>query len=260
MRNLFAGAFATLLLASCTHDRTFTIEGSFDVPASFQFGDTVIERDPIEGYVYLMDVNETVIDSALIKDEHFRFEGAVDSRKPYLALICSEYANNFVVIEPGTITAVVDEQVHVSGTPLNDKIVEVENYLENLSNEMYDRVSEFGESVSDSLLFPIYMELVQRASVFVDSVYTSNQDNPVGLYIANAQTADAQTSDELTERLDSYSDYVRDSELMQRRKDYLNSMQDDMDSDMDVDMDVDMDADIDADMNADMVEADAAKP
>ena len=246
MRKLFSGAFAALLLASCTHDRTFTIEGSFDVPASFQFGDTVIE------YVYLMDVNETVIDSALIKDEHFRFEGAVDSRKPYLALICSEYANNFVVIEPGTITAVVDEQVHVSGTPLNDKIVEVENYLENLSNEMYDRVSEFGESVSDSLLFPIYMELVQRASVFVDSVYTSNQDNPVGLYIANAQTADAQTSDELTERLDSYSDYVRDSELMQRRKDYLNSMQADMDSDMDVDMNADIDADVDA--------ADAVKP
>ncbi len=260
MRKLIAGAFAALLLASCTHDRTFTIEGSFDVPPTFQFGDTVIERDPIVGYVYLMDVNETVIDSALIEDEHFRFEGAVDSRKPYLAFLCSEYASNFLVIEPGTITAVIDEQVRVSGTPLNDKIVEVENYLEDLSNEMYERVSEFGESVTDSLLLPIYVELVQRASVFVDSVYTSNENNPVGLYIANSQTADVQTSDELTERLDSYSDYVRDSELMQRRKDYLNTMQVDMDSDMDFGLDSDVDTDMDSDVDADIVEAEAAKP
>jgi len=111
MKKIISAAAAALALAACSEKPlTYTIEGSFDVPESFQVGDSVITRGPIVGYVYLADLKGNPIDSAQIIDEKFTFNGVIDKdQEPYFAYIIGEYGQGMFVIEPGELTAVLGE-------------------------------------------------------------------------------------------------------------------------------------------------------
>lgn len=225
---LALAAVSAAILSSCTNNDTFAIEGTFNIPETFQLGDTVIERGPIEGSVYLIGLDNTPIDSAEIQDDQFHFTGAVSKDNPYIAYIACDYAIGMIVIEPGNIQIEMGEQVIATGTPTNDGIAQMNDGAESISLQMYDELEslrlEGEESVSDSLLMPIYLRYSQVLSEFVDSIYTANQDNLLGVYAANLQTSQVQTADDLEAVLAEYSEYVRNSELMQARLRYYQTV------------------------------------
>lgn len=229
---ILAICFAALL-ASCSKDNTFVINGSFDIPTSFQYGDTIIERGPIEGSVYLYDVNEVLIDSVAIADEQFILTGICEPTEPYFAFLVSEFGAGMVVIEPGTIDVVINETLTATGTETNDAISDVNALLENISAEMYAEMMPLLSSGSEAdqpedseaLIMPIVNRYMEMANQKVDSVYQQNTDNLLGVYLANMQTSDQETADGLMEALEGYSEYVRNSELIQMRLQYLQQME-----------------------------------
>jgi len=217
---------AALMLAACSKEKTYTIEGSFDVPMSYPVGDTVLTRGPITGYVYLLDLDGQPIDSAQIEDEKFFFSGIVNSDQPYFAYLVSEYAASIFAIEAGDMKAVIGETVTVSGASINDAISGLMESVDNIGDQLYEDMAAMQESLGDStisqdLILPIYTKYSEQVDLLVDSVYQANTDNLVGVFCANVKTIQAQSAAELEEMLDSYSDYVKNSELIQQHLKYL---------------------------------------
>lgn len=215
------------VLVSCNRNDKFTIVGTFDIPATFEFGDTVIERGPIEGTVYLYDVNENLIDSASVENETFQLAGVCDAKKPYFAFVACDFGAGMIVIEPGVIDVVISQTLTATGTPLNDEIADVNAMLENLSNEMYEELMPMMEQAGDdtenreAMMMPVFNRYMEMAGQKIDSIYQANTDNLVGVFVANMQTADVQTAEEFEEAIAGYSEYVRNSELLQMRMEYL---------------------------------------
>ncbi len=231
MKKLLPFAAAAALLVSCNNAETFSIEGSFNIPESFQLGDTVIERGPIEGSVYLIGLDNEPIDSVEITDDKFQFTGVVDKKKPYIAYLACDYAIGMLVIEPGEIKVEMSEQVVATGTPTNDGITQMNDGAEEISNRLYDELyalrQDGNDAMSDSLLMPLYLQYSQLLSSYIDSIYTANKDNLLGVYAANLQTSQIQSAEELESVLSEYSEYVRNSELMQARIQYYKSVYED---------------------------------
>ena len=225
MKKLFLVALAALALTACKKNNTYTIEGSFDIPLTFQLGDTVVERGPITGYVYLCSLDGMPFDSVQVVDEKFTFTGPVDPDKPYFAYLVSEYAAGMLVMEPGTIQAIVSEPVTFSGTPTNDAITDLMASVDSvgmlLANEMESLQSQSDSALTESDIIPIYLKYSTLVTEMVDSVYEANTDNLVGVYCANVKTAQARSSAEMKEIMEPMSDYVKESELLQLHLNYL---------------------------------------
>lgn len=219
------------LLASCSKNNTFVISGSFDVPMTFEQEDgSTVTRDAITGSIYLLDVEENLIDSATIAaDETFQIQGICDPAQPYFAFVVCEYGAGMLVIEPGTINVSVGNTVEASGTPLNDQITLLMTDLDGISSQMFSELSDMFENVegdaaaaeAEQMAMPVYTKYMELMNHVSDSVYQANSDNLVGVYVANMQTVGARTSDELKAALDNYSEYVQNSELMQMRLHYM---------------------------------------
>lgn len=226
MKKILLAAVAAAMLAACSKNNTYNIEGSFDIPETYQVADTVLTRGPITGYVYLISLDGQPIDSAEIVDEKFTFSGLVDAQQPYFAYLVSEYAAGMFAIEPGKMSAVIGEPVSVSGTPVNDAIVSLMNYVDTLGYCLYDELQSIQsesetEQVDQDQLMSVYGKYSTIVNTYVDSVYRANSDNLIGVYCANVMTVQVQTLEELDHELESFSDYVKQSELIQQHRKYL---------------------------------------
>lgn len=220
MKKLLFAVVATLLLAACSKNQHYTIEGSFDLPASYQLGDTVITLAPPAGYVYLCSLDGEPLDSALIEDGKFVFTGIADEKHPYFAYIMSEYAAGMFVVEPGAMEAVIGEPLRVSGTPTNDAIVGLMDRVDEIGISMYDELQakheSTGENLNEEIIAPIYAKYSGMVSDLIDSLYKANTENLIGVYCANVMTVQAQSVEELEQLIAPFSEYVRESELIQQ--------------------------------------------
>jgi len=226
MKKILFFAVTALLFAACSKEKTYTINGKFNVPESYQLADTVLTRGPIEGYVYMLDLNGDPIDSAKIENETFAFEGIVNADQPYFAYMMSEYGAGMFVVEPGNMEAVVGEPFVVTGTKTNDAIAELMEIVDGIGDDLYKEMSALQEQNPDSMLdqnaiMEAYYKYSNIVDHLVDSIYQANTDNLVGVYCANVQTAQVQSSAELEKAIESYSDFVKNSELIQQHFVYL---------------------------------------
>lgn len=232
MKKIISAAAAALALAACSEKPlTYTIEGSFDVPESFQVGDSVITRGPIVGYVYLADLKGNPIDSAQIIDEKFTFNGVIDKdQEPYFAYIIGEYGQGMFVIEPGELTAVLGEPTVVKGTAVNDQIVAMMSYVDTIGYQLYDELQSLqeqngGKTLDQNEIMVVYSKYSGIVNRYVDSIYHANDDNLLGVYCANVMSVQAQSSAELEEIIAPFSDYVKNSQLIQEHLNYLREVE-----------------------------------
>lgn len=226
MKKIFILFAAVMLLAACSKEKTFTIEGSFNIPESYELADTVLTRGPITGYVYMLDLDGEPLDSARIIEEKFSFSGVVNSDQPYFAYLVSEYAAGMFVIEPGDMKAVIGEPVAVTGTSTNDAITNLMARVDTIGYMLYDEMSALQEQNPDSTLdqnaiMEIYGKYSSQVDHMVDSIYQKNTENLLGVYCANVMTAQVQSAAELEAALATFSDFVKNSELIQQHYKYL---------------------------------------
>lgn len=226
MKKIFFVLAAALMLAACSKEKTFTIEGSFNIPETYELADTVLTRGPITGYVYMLDLDGEPLDSAQIIDEKFSFSGIVNSDQPYFAYLVSEYAAGMFVVEPGEMKVVIGEPVTVNGTATNDAITTLMARVDTLGFMLYDEMSALQEQNPDSTLdqmaiMAVYNKYSEQVNQLVDSLYQANQENLIGVYCANVMTAQVQSVYELESALAPFSDYVKNSELIQQHIKYL---------------------------------------
>ena len=225
MKKILLVALAALALTSCKKNYTYTIDGSFDIPLTYQIGDTILERGPITGYVFLYSLDGVPFDSVQIINETFSFSGPVNPDQPYFVYLVSEYAAGMFAIEPGEIKAVVGEPVVVTGTPINDEINALMTRVDSigmlLANEMEAMQPSTEGGLTDEDILPIYLKYNSVVTEIVDSLYEANTDNLVGVDCANVKTAQARSSAEMKEMMQSFSPYVNESELLQQHLNYL---------------------------------------
>lgn len=226
MKKILFAVICVLALASCNREKPYTITGGFDIPDSLNFGDTVIAREPLDGmFVYMLDLDGEPIDSALVENETFKFEGKISAKDAYFAYIACEYAYGIVAIEPGDYGMTIGQEVMAFGSPTNDAINDIDAQVAEIEQGIGDRmmaaVEEAGGYPSDSLMMPFYLEFNSKYEALIDSVYKNNQKNLVGIYAVNIITSGAQSVEELDEMLEEYNDYIALSPLMEARREYL---------------------------------------
>ena len=224
---LFLAVSCLVALSSCNFAKPYTITGGFNVPEEFDLGDTIIQRGPLDGgYVYMLDLDGTPVDSALIEDETFIFEGKISQKDAYFAYIASDYAYGIIAVEPGDINLTIGQQIVAYGTPTNDAINDVDSQIDELaqdfSEKMMSYVGEDNVAPSDSIIMPIYLDFNNKCESLLDSLYECNKDNLVGIYIVNIKTSSAQTLEEFESMLEGYDEYITQSDVMNARRAYFN--------------------------------------
>lgn len=226
---LYFAALCTLILTSCNGKKAYRIEGSFDVPDSLNFGDTVIARESFEGsWVYMCDLDGEPFDSVQVDEgEKFVFEGKVSAKDAFFAYITSDYTYGIIAIEPGDYAMTISNEVLAYGSPLNDAINDIDASVveieQNISDRVLAAVEAAGGNPTDSIMMPYYIEFNSLYNQLIDSVYNSNKDNLVGVYAVNIITSGAESVDELEFMLEEYDDYIANSPLMNARRDYLRA-------------------------------------
>jgi len=219
---------ATLaVLSSCNREKPYIISGTFDIPDSLNYGDTVIAREPLDGmYVYMLNLDGDPIDSVLVENDTFTFEGTVPAKDSYFAYIACDYSYGIIAIEPGEYSMTIGEEIIAYGSPTNDAINDIDAKLTEIEQGVYDKLmvameATDGTAPSDSLLMPFYMEFNEKYAALMDSICDANKKNLIGVYAANIMTSSASTVEELEQMLEEFDDYVKNSPLMDARRDYL---------------------------------------
>lgn len=219
-----------LLTASCSHEKPYTIQGSIELPDSLMVGDTLMATPSLEGWqVYMLDLDGVTIDSTLIEDNKFVFEGTVDERDPYYVYMATDLCVGLIAVEPGNINIVIDtESLTATGTPTNDLMIDLDAALLNLQQDTYVQMAElteaYGEEMNDSIMLPLYQEYISKYAQVVDS-FCQNASEFAEVYCVNVLTSNAQSSADLIEAVSDYSDYVKNAPLIQSRINYLRSIE-----------------------------------
>lgn len=226
---LFTAVLCIIALASCNRQKSYNIQGSFDIPEELAYGDTVMERGPLDGmYVYMVDLDGMTIDSALVENETFSFSGKTP--EAFFAYIICDYLYDMIVVEPGDIElTITDSYALATGTPINDEINQFHLTNSTLSNELDETLTaisnQYNGFPADSLIQEVYDRFTNRLLASIDSVYTANKDNLAGVYVVNLKTSAAQSLDEFEAMLSEYDEYVSQSPLMDVRREYLKALE-----------------------------------
>lgn len=215
-----------VVLASCKESKEYVIQGSFDIPQTIQLGDSTIERGSLDGmYAYLIDIEGQPIDSALIEDETFVFKGTLSEDEPYFAYLLCDWDAGMLVVEAGQMEVVVgDDGVRTTGTALNEGIADLDAGLQNLQNMYYDRLLalyQSGDSLAQQQMMDIYLQEQQELAALIDSVYHEHTEDLVGVYAVNLILGQVQEVEMFDQLIEDYSDYVKNSTLMQSFRNYL---------------------------------------
>lgn len=230
MKSLFPlWAFLALVVCSCS-EKSFTIQGQIEDPDLSSLPDSLldqVEMPDMEGkYVYLLDLDGDFIDSVQVADGKFQFEGKVNVREPYFVYFACDLGIGMLAIEPGTITLSAGDRVVATGTPLNDTMADIDAAVENMQNDLYAEAEaiaeQYGNTAADSLLLPVLQKFsTETFPQLLDSFYQANSSNLAGLYALNVLTAYARSADELETQLSDYPTDIIESELFQKRLEYL---------------------------------------
>lgn len=127
---------------------------------------------------YLTDISGNRKDSTAIENGEFYFDIAEDITEPYVAVIHMEASQDPIdwldmpiAIENGRVEVVLEEYIQTSGTPLNTRIQEFLNALQNCK----DGIDAQKGMTTD--------EIGNLFSQFYRQQILSNKDNAVGKYI-----------------------------------------------------------------------------
>lgn len=229
-------AVCALAITACNSEKSYTISGEFDLPMTFEYGDSVIERPSLEGMsVYLYDLDENVVDSAVVDaDEHFAFQGSIKSEDSKFLFLVTGIASGMFVLEPGEISAVIGEDLTITGTSLNDGITDLNSAVSNLQQDAFMQYSaladSLGDQLNDSHLQSLYETSMQQTELLLDSFYHANSDNLIGVYAVHFKTSQATTAQELDAALADYDDYMRSQPLFMSRRSYYLQMEEQLSS------------------------------
>lgn len=230
-KKLTLAALCAVALTACNSEKPYTISGEFDYPMTFEYGDTIIERPSLEGMtVYLYDLNEVVVDSCVVDaDEHFRFEGIADANDPQFYFLVTGIQAGMFVLEPGEISAIIGDELIVTGTPLNDGITDLNSAVSNLQQDasmQYQALADsLGDQLDDSHLAPLFESMMQQTEQLLDSFYQANPNNLIGVYAVHYLTSQATSVDQLDSVLSEYSDYIREQPIFVTRRTYYQQME-----------------------------------
>ena len=219
------------LLTACNKPREWTIQGSFDVSDTIQYGDTFYLRPPLDGInVYLLDMNGEIIDTAKVENEMFTLTGIAE--EPQMRYLACEYCIGTVVVEAGTINVIMSDNFEATGTPNNDGISRLESRLVELQDEARTQMLSQGmedtpvSAQSDSVqqvMYAIYFDLMSKVAATVDSTAEAHPDDMIGVYAWSIKIGSVEDAALLDTMLTKASDYVRNSELIRARREYLEN-------------------------------------
>lgn len=232
MKRLFPALFMLIILmVSCSNEKPYTIHGSIELPDSLMVGDTLMATPSLEGWqVYMLDLDGQTVDSVEIADNQFTFAGEVDKKNPFFVYLASDVCVGLIAIEPGDINVVIDaESLIATGTPVNDLMTDIDAALLNLQQDTYiqmaDLTENYGETMNDSIMMPLYQNYMSQYNQLVDSFYQASQGGLSAVYCVNILTAHAQSSDELLEAISEYPEEIQNSPLLQARLTYLRGIE-----------------------------------
>jgi hypothetical protein len=211
------------ILSACNGNKPYTITGTLDLPAQIPYGDTVIDMPSFEGtWVYLLDFNSQLLDSAQIVDNTFKFTGEVDSDDTYFVQLVSQIGSTLLVVEPGDIEVYMNPDIVVSGTPSNDAMSDIDAALENLNSDTYEYLSQLtdslrttGEEVPEETQMKIFEEFRQTMINILDSAYNANKGNQAAAYAVIMRHMDVQSADEFEKAMEAYPKSIQENELVQ---------------------------------------------
>lgn len=214
---------SALLLCACQGEKSYTITGTLDLPAQIPYGDTIVDVPSFnDTWVYLIDLDYQKVDSALIEDNGFYFEGKVKQNDAFFVYLVSQLGQSILVVEPGDIEVYINPDITVSGTPSNDCMTDLESSLTNLNNDTYtyladltDSLSAVGEEVSEEQQQQIAEGYRTTMINLLDSAYEANKDNQGGAYAVLMRLMDAETVDDFETALERYPETIRNSQLIQ---------------------------------------------
>ena len=220
---LFALVIGLFALCACKREKPYTITGTLDLPAQIPYGDTIIDVPSFDGsWVYLLDFENQLLDSAQIIDNTFHFEGEVDSREPYFVQFVSQIGSTLLVVEPGDIEIFINPDITVSGTPSNEAMSDLDAALENLNSETYEYLAKLtdslrttGEEVPEELQMQIAEQFRESMNHILDSAYQANRHNQAAAYAVIMRHIDVQSADEFEQALANYPKSIRENELVQ---------------------------------------------
>ena len=233
MRKTPLALVASLVLAaSCSHDKPYTISGVIDIPDSLQLGDTIIATPSFEGWqVYMLDMEGAPIDSVEISDNKFAFTGNVDDRSPFFVYLANDICVGMIALEPGDIQITINESTLIaSGTSTNDMMTDLDGTLQDLQEDVYNKMSLIASEsedgvIPDEVMAELYVDFKDQTTHLLDSFYNAYEGKLGALYVVNYKTAEVQTSDELNVMLAEYPEEIRNSQLMRSRLDYMKQME-----------------------------------
>jgi len=220
---LLAIVFCLLIFSACKRIRPYTISGTLDLPEQIPFGDTIIDVPSFDGsWVYLLDFENQLLDSAQITDNSFLFKGEVDYKEPYFVQFVSQLGSTLIVIEPGNIEVNINPDIVVSGTSSNDAMADLDMALEELNTETRDYYAQLtdsmhmlGEEVSEEMDLQIAERYRESMNHILDSIYQANRHNMAAGYAVILRHIDIQSADEFEKALEQYPKSIRENELVQ---------------------------------------------
>lgn len=214
---------ALVALSACNGNKPYTINGTLDLPAQIPYGDTVVDVPSFnDTWVYLFDFDYNPIDSALIEDNKFHFEGEVKPDEVYYAQFACQLGQALIAIEPGDIEVYINPDIIVSGTPSNDCMADIDAALSNLNNDTYARLAQFTDNLHQIDQEPTEGDLkrfsdeFQRAmNAVLDSAYEDNKNNQGAAYAVLMKLVSCNSSKEFEQKIAEYPEKVQQNELIQ---------------------------------------------
>lgn len=182
MRKLFVIA-ACGMLAACSPTPGYHIAGTASADLNGQT-------------VYLQTLNEEAgyvsIDSTTVTDGKFEFKGV--AKQPELALLAPAVRKIrpvTFILENGNLTATIDQENQIGGTPANDSLQSYTSYVGIQGKKMQAIVEEYRSKKQDNTLTPeLENELLAKydsieaiATAYDSTFIASNNNSLAGTYV-----------------------------------------------------------------------------
>lgn len=180
MRKVFLySLFTILLIASCTDKNAYKLSGSFP-------------NDDFEGKtVYLISLNQDILDSAKVKNKQFKFDGIAPVKSEVHFIQFDEQNQPAIFFpEPGKIELSFDSTFipQVKGTPLNDNFQQFSNEIAQMfksSMELLDTMSKEleEEKITEKEFSEKRESFLNKFQAKVYGFIKSNIQTPLGEYL-----------------------------------------------------------------------------
>lgn len=223
IQTILCATAITMLMAACAPKHQFTVDGT-------------AADDQFNGKTAYLYNGQTVVDSAVVSDHRFTFNGTVD--EPWLGTVYvsgeAGRATLTFVVEPGNISLdVLDDRL--GGTPMNDSLslfmqstnnadmqAELTGYMQLYYSATTPEARAEAERKYDSLETISMQHTYDQCMKF----YGNNRDNLVGASaLATAAYLDKMSYGELSSLMEQASDVVKNYEPLQTKLAQLKAVE-----------------------------------